>query len=32
MFGATLMVSAFSIFVFTLILHGAVVATKRGGA
>jgi glycosyltransferase involved in cell wall biosynthesis len=30
-FGATLMVSAFSIFVFTLILHGAVVATKRGG-
>jgi hypothetical protein len=31
-FGATLMVSGFSIFVFTLILHGAVVATKRGGA
>ena len=30
-FGATLMVSAFSIFVFTLILHGAVVATKRNG-
>jgi glycosyltransferase involved in cell wall biosynthesis len=28
-FGATLMVTGFSLFVFTLILHGAVLATRR---
>jgi glycosyltransferase involved in cell wall biosynthesis len=29
-FGATAMVSGFSVFVFTLILHGAVLASSRG--
>ncbi len=31
-FGATMLVSGFSVFVFTLILHGAVVATDRDRA